>query len=120
VQEVLAQIPWYHHIALLEKCGSPEERLWYARESAAHGWSHNILTLQIEARLHERQGKAVTNFGATLPPAESDMAPGVGKLLEAVGWQMNRAEFQTALQGKPISYNVIYRACNQRKIGHCE
>jgi predicted nuclease of restriction endonuclease-like (RecB) superfamily len=31
VQEVLAQIPWYHHIALLEKCKSPDERLWYAR-----------------------------------------------------------------------------------------
>jgi predicted nuclease of restriction endonuclease-like (RecB) superfamily len=79
VQEVLAQIPWYHHIALLEKCGSPEERLWYARKSAAQGWSHNILTLQIGARLHERQGKAVTNFGATLPPAESDMAAQIFK-----------------------------------------
>jgi predicted nuclease of restriction endonuclease-like (RecB) superfamily len=43
VQEVLAQIPWYHHIALLERCGSPEERLWYAWQSAVHGWSHNIL-----------------------------------------------------------------------------
>ena len=27
VQEVLAQIPWYHHIALLEKCKGPEDRL---------------------------------------------------------------------------------------------
>ncbi len=79
VQEVLAQIPWYHHIALLEKCGSPDERLWYVRQSAAHGWSHNILKLQIESRLHERQGKAVTNFSATLPPAESDMAAQIFK-----------------------------------------
>jgi predicted nuclease of restriction endonuclease-like (RecB) superfamily len=79
VQEVLARIPWYHHIALLERCGSPEERLWYARQSAVHGWSHNILKLQIEARLHERQGKAITNFAATLPPAESDMTAQVFK-----------------------------------------
>ena len=79
MQEVLAQIPWHHHIALLEKCGSPEERIWYARKSAAQGWSHNILTLQIEAHLHERQEKAVTNFGATLPPAESDMAAQIFK-----------------------------------------
>lgn len=79
VQEVLARIPWYHHIALLERCGTPEERLWYARQSAVHGWSHNILKLQIEARLHERQGKAITNFAATLPPAESDMAAQVFK-----------------------------------------
>jgi predicted nuclease of restriction endonuclease-like (RecB) superfamily len=79
VQEVLAQIPWYHHIALLERSGSPEERLWYARQSAVHGWSHNILKIQIEARLHERQGKAITNFETTLPPAESDMAAQVFK-----------------------------------------
>ncbi len=79
VQEVLARIPWYHHIALLERCGSPEERLWYARKSAVHGWSHNILKIQIEARLHERQGKAITNFAATLPPAESDMTAQVFK-----------------------------------------
>ncbi len=79
VQETLARIPWYHHLALLERCRSPEERLWYARQSAAHGWSHNILKLQIESRLHERQGKAVTNFVATLPPAESDMAVQVFK-----------------------------------------
>lgn len=79
VQEVLAQIPWYHHIALLERCGSPDERLWYVQQSAAHGWSHNILKLQIESRLRERQGKAVTNFSAALPPAESDMAAQIFK-----------------------------------------
>jgi predicted nuclease of restriction endonuclease-like (RecB) superfamily len=67
VQEVLARIPWYHHIALLEGCGNTEERLWYAKQSSKHGYSHNILKLQ--ARLHERQGKAITTFAATLPPA---------------------------------------------------
>jgi predicted nuclease of restriction endonuclease-like (RecB) superfamily len=74
VQEALAQIPWYHHIALMEKCRTPEERLWYARQSAAQGWSHNTLSLQIESRAHERQGKAITNFPDTLPPTESDLA----------------------------------------------
>lgn len=79
VQEPLAQIPWYHHIALLQKCRSREERLWYARQSALNGWSHNILSMQITARAHERQGKATTNFPATLPPADSDMATQVFK-----------------------------------------
>ena len=79
VQEVLAQIPWYHHIALLEKCKGPEDRLWYARQSAAQGWSHNILKLQIEAGLHKRQGKAVSNFALTMPHADSDMAAQVFK-----------------------------------------
>jgi hypothetical protein len=30
VQAPLAQLTWYHHIALLEKLDSPEPRLWYA------------------------------------------------------------------------------------------
>ena len=79
VQEPLARIPWYHHIALMEKCRTPTERLWYARQSAEQGWSHNILSIQIESRVHEHQGKAVTNFAATLPPVRSDLAAQVFK-----------------------------------------
>jgi hypothetical protein len=30
VQAALAQLTWYHNIALLEKLKIPEERLWYA------------------------------------------------------------------------------------------
>lgn len=79
VQEALARIPWYHHIALLQKCKSPQERLWYARQSAEQGWSHNILSVQIASRAHQRQGKAITNFKAALPPADSDLAEQVFK-----------------------------------------
>jgi predicted nuclease of restriction endonuclease-like (RecB) superfamily len=79
VQEPLARIPWFHHIALMEKCSTPEVRLWYARRSAEQGWSHNILALQIDARAHARHGKALTNFKSTLPPADSDMAAQVFK-----------------------------------------
>ena len=74
VQAPLAQLPWYHHSALLEKLEKREERLWYAQRVIEQGWSHNILELQIQARVHTRQGKALSNFAATLPPAESDLA----------------------------------------------
>ncbi|MCA9559618.1 MAG: DUF1016 family protein [Myxococcales bacterium] len=33
-----------------------------------------MLVLQIESGLHRRQGKAVTNFDATLPAPQSDLA----------------------------------------------
>ena len=79
VQEVLAQITWYHNLALLEKSKDTEVRLWYARKTIENGWSRNILAIQIETRLHERQGKAVNNFPTALPPADSDMAAQIFK-----------------------------------------
>jgi predicted nuclease of restriction endonuclease-like (RecB) superfamily len=74
VQEVLAQIPWYHNIALLEKLKSSQHRLWYARKAIEHGWSRNVLVYQIESQLYDRQGGAITNFDRTLPQSTSDLA----------------------------------------------
>jgi predicted nuclease of restriction endonuclease-like (RecB) superfamily len=74
VQEALAQLPWYHQIALLEKLNTEAERLWYASKAYEYGWSHNILKLQIDACAHLRHGKALNNFSVTLPSTESDMA----------------------------------------------
>lgn len=74
VQAPLAQLPWYHQIALLEKLDTADERLRYARAAAEHGWSRNVLTLRIGARTLERSGQAVTNFERTLPPETSDLA----------------------------------------------
>ena len=79
VQRVVAQIPWRQNIALLERLGHPETRLWYAQQAVQNGWSQPILCLQIENRAHERQGKAVTNFPTVLPSAASDMAAQVFK-----------------------------------------
>jgi predicted nuclease of restriction endonuclease-like (RecB) superfamily len=74
VQEALAQITWYHNLALLEKVKRPEVRLWYARATVQNGWSRNVLVHWIESDLHERQGKAQTNFEKTLPALQSDLA----------------------------------------------
>ena len=74
VQEVLAQITWYHNIALLEKVDDERVRLWYAAKAREAGWSRNVLAVQIENRRHEREGSAVTNFPRTLPPSDSDLA----------------------------------------------
>jgi predicted nuclease of restriction endonuclease-like (RecB) superfamily len=71
VQAPLGQLRWYHH---LEKLRSREERLWYLQIALGHGWSPNVLVHQIESRLMERQGAAITSFVATLPPPQSDMA----------------------------------------------
>jgi len=67
VPHPVGQLPWGHNIVLLEKLDHRTNRLWYARAALENGWSRNVLALQIESRLHERQGKAITNFSITLP-----------------------------------------------------
>ena len=74
VQAVLAQLPWYHQLALLDKLTSPEARRWYVSKAIEHNWSRNVLVMQIETRLRERNGAAVTNFDASLPKPQSDLA----------------------------------------------
>ncbi len=74
VQAVLAQLPWYHQLALLDKLTSPEARRWYAAKAIEHNWSRNVLVIQIETRLRERNGAAVTNFATSLPKPQSDLA----------------------------------------------
>jgi predicted nuclease of restriction endonuclease-like (RecB) superfamily len=73
-RRLVSQIPWGHNIILIEKLKGIAERLWYLRGTIENGWSRNVLALQIESRLHERQGKALTNFTASLPPPLSDLA----------------------------------------------
>ncbi|MFH0968500.1 MAG: PDDEXK nuclease domain-containing protein [Methanobacteriota archaeon] len=74
VQEVLAQLTWYHNITLLQYVKSPEIRDYYIKKSIQHGWSRNVLVHQIETSLHLREGASTTNFALTLPPVHSDLA----------------------------------------------
>ena len=74
VQAVLAQLPWYHHLALLDKLPGAEARCWYAAKAIEHNWSRNVLVMHIETRLQERSGAALTNFPASLPKPLSDLA----------------------------------------------
>ncbi len=74
VQAPLHQLPWGHHRILLDKLKTREEREWYLSKAIEHNWSRNILVMQIETRLMERSGTAVTNFQFTLPKPESDLA----------------------------------------------
>ena len=95
VQHTVAQLSWRQNLALIEKLANSRDRLWYAAKTLEHGWSSNILALQIEAQAHRRQGKAQTNFPATLPPPDSDMAVQVFKdpyLFDFLGTDAPRRE----------------------------
>jgi len=74
VQQAAAQLPWFHLCTLMDKVKGREERDWYLGKAVEHNWSRNVMVMQIESRLLERSGKAVTNFAATLPAPQSDLA----------------------------------------------
>lgn len=79
VQQLAAQIPWFHNCVLLDRVPDTKQREWYIRQTIKNGWSRNILALNVDRRLHARQGRAVTNFPKTLPPSDSDVAAQIFK-----------------------------------------
>lgn len=74
VQRCVALLPWRHNIALIEKLDSPDDRIWYAQQATENGWSRDVLVLQIESKLRNRLGGAITNFSQVLPHPQSDLA----------------------------------------------
>ena len=75
VQQVAAQIPWFHNCLLLDKIKDTVRREWYIRQTITNGWSRAVLVHQIETDLYQRQVKTakVTNFPAALTPPQSEL-----------------------------------------------
>lgn len=85
-QEVNAQVmraffsvPWGHHILIMQRCKETEQALFYIQQTVENSWSRSVLDWQIESKLYERQGKAISNFANTLPAPQSDLAQQVTK-----------------------------------------
>lgn len=74
MQQLAAQIPWFHNCVLLDKVKDWNERLWYVQQTIEQGWSRNVLVHQIESGLYRRMGGAITNFDRALPKPQSDLA----------------------------------------------
>ena len=70
----ITQIPWGHNIAVISKCRSLDEALFYVQNTIKHNWSRSVLVHQIESKLFKRGGKAITNFPLTLPKPQSILA----------------------------------------------
>ena len=78
VSQIL-QIPWGHNVAIIQKCKNMQEALYYVQNTIKNGISRSVLIHQIETNLYARDGKAITNFEATLPPLQSDLAKEITK-----------------------------------------
>ena len=71
--QLLQAIPWGHHAELMAKVKDLPTRHWYMQATVQHGWSRNILVMQIESAAHHRQGRTVSNFASRLPAPDSDL-----------------------------------------------
>lgn len=74
VQRVVAQLPWAHNIVLMQMVKDLPTRLWYGQQAISNGWSRDGLADRIRTGLHERQGRAVTNFPERLEAGHSELA----------------------------------------------
>jgi predicted nuclease of restriction endonuclease-like (RecB) superfamily len=66
LQTHILKISFTHHILILNKCKSMEERIFYIKESSNRFWSVSILEHHIESNLFSTQGKLPNNFDKTL------------------------------------------------------
>ena len=72
---MIFSIPWGHHKLIIDKCGMEQNKaLFYIRQTIQNNWSRAMLLNFLDTDLYERQGKAITNFKATLPPETSELA----------------------------------------------
>lgn len=76
LQSLIARVSWSHHVILMDKVPHLGQRFWYMLNTIEHGNSRNVLAMQIESGLFERQitAKKITNFSRTLPEAHTDFA----------------------------------------------
>ena len=81
VQMASAQIPWSHNMVILDKVKDTDERLWYIEKCIENGWSVDVLEIQIDTKLYERQGKVIkdNNFKEKMLSPLSDMANNMQK-----------------------------------------
>lgn len=76
---VLGMIPWGHQTAIVSKCKSVDEAMFYLRECILGGWSRQTLNNSLKADLYKSHGKAISNFREYLPEAQSRMAQEITK-----------------------------------------
>lgn len=72
--QLVEELPWGHVRELLDRLDDPDDRNWYAQAAVEQGWSRAVLRFQIDSGLRGRSGAAPSNFDATLPPPDSDLA----------------------------------------------
>ena len=77
---MLLSIPWDHHRRIIDKCKDDMNKaLFFVRKTWENNWGRDALLNWLDTDLYERDSKAITNFQATLPAVQSDLAQQITK-----------------------------------------
>ena len=76
VRELVAAVPWGHHVLLLGKIKEAAAMFFYLRATAQFGWSRSVMLNQIKGQAYERavQEKKTHNFELALPEHLAEQA----------------------------------------------
>jgi len=75
-KQLVSQIPWGHHILIMQRTKSMAEKEYYLKASADMRWSRNVLLNQIKANAYERHRTLPkqNNFDRALPQHIAEQA----------------------------------------------
>lgn len=73
VQQLVGQIPWGHHMHILDKIKDRKIAIQYLQMTLQYGWSRIVLDHQIDWKTHLKS-EPINNFKLTIPDNDSDFS----------------------------------------------
>ena len=75
LEEDLKSVPWGHQKYIIDRFSdNAKKAIFFVQKTIENNWSRSVLLNFLDTDLYERQGKTLTNFKATLPAQNSDLA----------------------------------------------
>ena len=105
-QTILGEVPWGHHLLILNKTNDSSARLYYLRAASNFGWSRNALLNQIKAQSYERSRRDKThNFRVAMPENRAEQAE---EMLKS-SYSLDFLGVNRPLKERELEDNLIYR-----------
>ena len=106
VKELVATVPWGHHLEIMKKVKTAEPRLYYLQTVSKYGWTRKVLLNQIKAYAYGRSLAECKshNFPAALPEhlaeqAEETLKSSYSLEFLGIGQSVKERELENRLVG---------------------
>jgi predicted nuclease of restriction endonuclease-like (RecB) superfamily len=74
VPQAVAQLPWGHNRLIVSRVKNVADAMFYCEATIKHGWSRDVLEMQLDSKFIQRSGNSTHNFDNTLPEHQSKIA----------------------------------------------